>query len=40
MLSPIKIRAVDKTRFTAYIEPLSDEDMGRLESALRQVIGL
>jgi hypothetical protein len=31
---------VDKARFNIYIERLSDEDIGRVESALRQVIGL
>jgi mRNA-degrading endonuclease toxin of MazEF toxin-antitoxin module len=35
-----QIRAVDKIRFTTYIERLSDEDIGRIESALRQVVGL
>jgi mRNA interferase MazF len=35
-----QIRAVDKTRFSTYVESLSDEDMGRIEAAIRQVIGL
>ena len=35
-----QIRAVDKTRFSAYIETLSSKDMGDIEAALRQVIGL
>jgi mRNA interferase MazF len=35
-----QIRAVDKTRFSAYIETLSSDDMGSIEAALRQVIGL
>ncbi|MFL5801219.1 MAG: type II toxin-antitoxin system PemK/MazF family toxin [Roseiflexaceae bacterium] len=35
-----QIRTVDKTRFNTYIEPLSDEDMSRIDVALRQVIGL
>ena len=35
-----QIRAVDKARFNTYIERLLDEDIGRIESALRQVIGL
>jgi mRNA interferase MazF len=35
-----QIRAVDKARFNTYIERLSDEDIDRIEAALRQVIGL
>jgi mRNA interferase MazF len=35
-----QIRAVDKTRFSTYVESLSDEDIGRIEVAMRQVIGL
>ncbi len=35
-----QIRAVDKTRFSTYVETLSDEDMGSIEAALRQVVGL
>jgi mRNA interferase MazF len=35
-----QIRAVDKTRFSAFIEIRSSEDMGSIEAALRQVIGL
>ena len=35
-----QIRAVDKARFSTYIESLSIQDMSAIEAALRQVIGL
>ena len=35
-----QIRAVDKARFSTYVETLSSDDMDNIEAALRQVIGL
>ena len=35
-----QIHAVDKTRFSAYVETLSDEDVSVIEGALRQVVGI
>jgi len=39
-LDPTQGSEIQKTRFSTYIETLSSEDMGSIEAALRQVIGL